>query len=121
MSDHADHEPIPKTFRAKLTADQLKNVKVMAASRKITVREFWKEALVLHISEREEAEATGKPFKYRLVPRDAISLPVYTDYVLVEVVDAWAEKDNICKDDAIYTAFSRHIEFWASQFTGLEN
>lgn len=121
MSDNFEQERTPITFRAKLSALQLKNAKILAASRKITVREFWEEAMELHISEREKCEKSGKPFHYIMVPRDAKSLPVYADEGLLEVVDQWAEKDNVQKDDAIYTAFSKNLEHWSKKFTGLES
>ncbi len=120
MSDHSDQDLNPTTFRARLTELQLKNAKILAASLKITLREFWEEAMKLHILEREKSELSGKPFQYALVPRNAKFMPVYADLGLLNVLDTWAKKDDVSKHDAIYTAFSRHIELRSKQFTGLE-
>ncbi len=121
MSDHSDQQRNPITFRARLTDLQLKNAKILAASRKMTIRLFWEEAMELHISKRTRSEESGEPFTYIMVSRDAKSMPVYADEGLLKTVDTWAEKDEVRREDAIYTAFSRHIEFWVNQFAGLES
>lgn len=102
-------EKTPGNFRIKLTAVQKRNGKAVAQLRGMMVREFWEEAMEIHLEEREAAEEAGDEFVYEVVPRDAENIVIYADVKLEMEVDEWAEADNVPTVTALYTALVRHI------------
>lgn len=108
-------ERTPITFRAWMTDSQRRTAKVIVAIRNIKAREFWEEAMVAHLEAREEADKEGVAFDYELIPRNAEAGSLYADEGLISEVDEWAIRDNVKKENGLYTAFSRHIARWAEQ------
>ena len=115
MSKSESSERTPITFRVSMTENQRHAVKVIAAMRKLKDREFFEEAMEAHLDARNAAEKKGVEFEYERIPRDAVSMAIYADEGLAVMVDEWAVKDNTKKDDALYTAFVRHIETWTDK------
>lgn len=110
MSDLETSDRKPCTFRVYLTEDERHAVKILAALRQIKEREFFEDAMKSHIEERKMAEKDGTVFDYRNVPRSAVSISIYADGGLADLVDKWALADDERKDSAFYTAISKYIE-----------
>lgn len=110
-----NNDRTPVTFRAYLTVEQRRSAKAIAALRGLNLREFWEEAMEEHVKRRVECEKKGEVFNYVFVPRNVQSVSIYADEGLVAEVDEWAERDVVKKDDALYSAFSRHVELWAEK------
>ena len=98
------------TLAVRLTEEEHRAIKVLCASRQMTLREWYGEAFDSFVNKREKLEENGSKFFYRARPADAKQVSMATDRSVVKQVKSWAEKDNVRFVAAYYTALVEYLE-----------
>lgn len=84
---------------------------------KKTIRECYIEAFSLFGQDRQEAENAGLDYVYRPTPRRGRRAAVRIDDDSLQVVQSWAERDNVRSGAAYYTALRRFLDSFEKEYS----